>query len=114
MGWKCINIHYIKEWRPSGTVQYEQIQCKEIQKWKEYKWHYKLGEMGNEIFFTHTSSFHSLTDQRRERKLFIDGGNANPFHISLGFGLYRLEMAHTSILWPIWGPLSWKGWSSII
>ena len=35
MDWKGINIHCIKECRPSTTIQYEQLQCKEVQKWKE-------------------------------------------------------------------------------
>ena len=41
---KCRNIHYIKEYRPSALYNnMNNKQCKDIQKWKEKKWYYKLG-----------------------------------------------------------------------
>ena len=61
---KGINIQYIKEYRPSTTVQYEQIHYNEIQRMERIQMTLQVRKMGNEIFIQ-TSNFHSFADGRR-------------------------------------------------
>ena len=83
--------------------QYEHIYCKEIHKMEsKEKWHYKLGEMEDELFSTWTPSFHLQTNQRIRRWTFTDGENAH-FYPSLGFGPFSppIQALLLSLRWSL-------------